>query len=421
MDAKLTFANWPVSVHTDKAQQRRIEKAQKARTGVANIDSKSKKGVFFGTGTRPYVTTLEHCTCPDYDRRGLPCKHMYRLAIELGEFGNEMLLANTQLSLQQAVAEVENFTDDAQLFISQHIFNNSDAFTVIMTPEYSWLRECHLFVPLPVSVDSLKMLKSGEIKAALEAAGARDFPRKSKDAMIAWARDNCPEVVNILFSAQSTSRLRAAGRFLYIYLRWKYDWSEVQDDGPLKGLKYPRGAKCYDRREPNIYYYPNTEIVDLLTLYKHNRCEGGFDVLTGTSRGPNYPSCAEIDTWGKIDYDDDEDNSRFDGEESEYEPARYSPLITADTIKAKEYSAPKAKHCSELKSSTMRQAVKGKPKSSTNIKLRPSWLLILAIMFIAVGVYGAVTVAVSSGSVGVIIGLIFLCLYLKELRKERKR
>jgi len=28
--------------------------------------------------------TLESCTCPDFKERKLPCKHMYRLASELG-------------------------------------------------------------------------------------------------------------------------------------------------------------------------------------------------------------------------------------------------------------------------------------------------------------------------------------------------
>lgn len=33
-----------------------------------------------------YVVTLEECTCPDFEKRGKPCKHMYRLAHELGVF-----------------------------------------------------------------------------------------------------------------------------------------------------------------------------------------------------------------------------------------------------------------------------------------------------------------------------------------------
>ena len=39
------------------------------------------------TGTiKNYVVTLESCTCPDFQRRQRPCKHMYRLAMELGIF-----------------------------------------------------------------------------------------------------------------------------------------------------------------------------------------------------------------------------------------------------------------------------------------------------------------------------------------------
>lgn len=32
-----------------------------------------------------YTTTLNSCTCPDFTHRHIPCKHMYRIAIELGQ------------------------------------------------------------------------------------------------------------------------------------------------------------------------------------------------------------------------------------------------------------------------------------------------------------------------------------------------
>lgn len=36
------------------------------------------------TGEHTYTTTLDSCTCPDYVNRHIPCKHMFRLAIDLG-------------------------------------------------------------------------------------------------------------------------------------------------------------------------------------------------------------------------------------------------------------------------------------------------------------------------------------------------
>ena len=39
-----------------------------------------------GSGKQAYEVYLENCTCMDFMRRKLPCKHMYRLAHELGVF-----------------------------------------------------------------------------------------------------------------------------------------------------------------------------------------------------------------------------------------------------------------------------------------------------------------------------------------------
>ena len=33
---------------------------------------------------KEYNTTLRHCDCPDFEKRGVPCKHMYKLAIDMG-------------------------------------------------------------------------------------------------------------------------------------------------------------------------------------------------------------------------------------------------------------------------------------------------------------------------------------------------
>lgn len=33
---------------------------------------------------RVYTVSLDRCTCPDFQERGLPCKHIYALAAFLG-------------------------------------------------------------------------------------------------------------------------------------------------------------------------------------------------------------------------------------------------------------------------------------------------------------------------------------------------
>lgn len=66
-------------------QKKRIASARSAKTTPDSIDTEHKTGIFPGSGKQPYITTLSSCTCVDFVRRKLPCKHIYRLAIELGE------------------------------------------------------------------------------------------------------------------------------------------------------------------------------------------------------------------------------------------------------------------------------------------------------------------------------------------------
>jgi len=50
---------------------------------VKNIDTQKATAQFLGRDADTYQTTLIDCTCRDFERQGVPCKHMYRLAKEL--------------------------------------------------------------------------------------------------------------------------------------------------------------------------------------------------------------------------------------------------------------------------------------------------------------------------------------------------
>lgn len=59
-------------------------RSNKCRPLSISIDE--RKGTFLGSDRSTYETTLDNCTCKDFSFRKLPCKHMYRLAHELGFF-----------------------------------------------------------------------------------------------------------------------------------------------------------------------------------------------------------------------------------------------------------------------------------------------------------------------------------------------
>lgn len=80
----MNFSIWDDSVQMHPEQIKRLERATTSRLIPMRIDAAAQSGVFNGHGSKPYQTTLENCECGDFRKRHLPCKHIYRLAIELG-------------------------------------------------------------------------------------------------------------------------------------------------------------------------------------------------------------------------------------------------------------------------------------------------------------------------------------------------
>lgn len=64
-------------------QVKRMEKAKESKCAPASIDFIARSATFTGSGKKPYETTENTCTCRDYFVRRLPCKHIYRLRMEL--------------------------------------------------------------------------------------------------------------------------------------------------------------------------------------------------------------------------------------------------------------------------------------------------------------------------------------------------
>lgn len=79
-----TFGEWHENVHRSAAQSDRFERA--AHEVIDLIDYNSITGVasISGSSGEKYTVTLDYCSCPDFEKRSKPCKHIYFLAIQLG-------------------------------------------------------------------------------------------------------------------------------------------------------------------------------------------------------------------------------------------------------------------------------------------------------------------------------------------------
>lgn len=77
----MTFGNWPEDLHRESGQVRKRESAQKVT--LDSIDPVAGTAIAIGSGKDPYNVSLERCDCGSFNDKK-PCKHMYRLAFELG-------------------------------------------------------------------------------------------------------------------------------------------------------------------------------------------------------------------------------------------------------------------------------------------------------------------------------------------------
>lgn len=78
----MTFGNWNDDVHNDYEQIKRIAFMQRIKSENVTVFADNTARIVGTDGV--YKVTLDSCTCYDFESRHLPCKHMYKLASELG-------------------------------------------------------------------------------------------------------------------------------------------------------------------------------------------------------------------------------------------------------------------------------------------------------------------------------------------------
>lgn len=79
--ASVLWRKW-ADVPMNEAQLRRLERGIECEFTPKEINLDAKYAIIVGSESKAYKTTLTKCTCPDFKKRNLPCKHMYYLALQ---------------------------------------------------------------------------------------------------------------------------------------------------------------------------------------------------------------------------------------------------------------------------------------------------------------------------------------------------
>lgn len=287
------FEKW-TGVHDSPDQKKRIASARTAACTPLSVSPETESGTFSGSHG-VYATTLESCTCADFARRRLPCKHVYRLAIELGLLDGSAASDSSKvkrptpagLSLKDAVAAVESAGEDAQRELHAVLYSifyekKAEAVGVIRSPEISALIEAGILSPCDDLHALLGAYRRNELRDALIAAGVSGFSKNARlDVLIGWICENVPGAAEIFPEAEAvrlSDPFLKPARKIYTYLNRRNE-SEmyVDEDGEVREL--PKGSqlvatvKIGGGTELSIAF-PDDEITALLDQYGVNRCRG---------------------------------------------------------------------------------------------------------------------------------------------------
>lgn len=126
------FGPWPEQ-NAGPDEEKRLNSAQQSKTSPTSIDREHETGVFYGSGKLPYQTSLAACTCNDFVKRKKPCKHIYRLAMELGIIPLDYKTGRSsgerneaQISFEDSIALVEQLSEAAQKHIENMLYYTSE-------------------------------------------------------------------------------------------------------------------------------------------------------------------------------------------------------------------------------------------------------------------------------------------------------
>lgn len=306
------FGPWTEQDHIGKAPEGALSRAQLAETTPipGSLDPVNQTARFYGS--KVYDVSLSHCPCGGF-RGKHPCKHIYRLAMELGIIDLPFKTGvskgernEAQISTETAVAAIEQMPVELQQMFKNMLPSiattsseeRESAYSIFRDASViSQLRQCPLLTEQPSPSPSLLLdiMDRDELRALIDSSGIPCRLRKnaSRASCAEWLLSNDPNLSSRLpaFAVFSFSpNFIKAQRSVYTYLVRKFDNDYTMlEDGTTAMIPYgsrspsfsvtisPEGIKSStDGKDPRAFYFPDDKITSLLTQYGHNRCLNGF-------------------------------------------------------------------------------------------------------------------------------------------------
>lgn len=208
--AKNYWANvWDEKIHTTKHAKKRIELAKKPELTPIEVDTTNMCACFSGSHGK-YTAFLGDCSCEDFRRNRLPCKHIYRLAIELGvmeETADSNCAAipsprSEKVPLSDTIDLVEALSEEAQKRLLEIAGNTNP--NLRFQFKYHGIDELiRSGLVIETKPESRQIIwpRKGEITKLLEQEGITYDPKAKKDELQQVCLEHLSEKAKELFES----------------------------------------------------------------------------------------------------------------------------------------------------------------------------------------------------------------------------
>ncbi len=135
--AGASFGSWDVSIHGADGQDVRMDRSLFQNIVIQSYNPATGTAEILGTHGDVYQTSLDRCTCEDFQRRGLPCKHIYKLALSRGYSADAFFSARSDVVWYADGCRVYHTSPDCR-----GLRNRYSRRSTVSMAEYNGLRPC---------------------------------------------------------------------------------------------------------------------------------------------------------------------------------------------------------------------------------------------------------------------------------------
>lgn len=237
---ELWAAAWTPDMTEDDYAKKRIKSAQSKKLTPILIDRNDLFGYFQGSHGK-YETFLDTCSCGDFIRSKRPCKHIFRLAMELGVMGDGFetdkasipAVLSEQTPLEEMVNIVEKLPESVQrtlLYAIRNMTSKEPCKDIIISDDLNVLFAAGILEKAGEPVIVWK--NKSDLVKTMEDAGL-EVPKMKFEDLKDYCLKNC---FSILEKYDKRILVKCSDSFnrskLHKYLHRKYDtFDYINDNG----------------------------------------------------------------------------------------------------------------------------------------------------------------------------------------------